>query len=61
MTFSIMAIVIAIQFSSFGAYIGLMPLPLSYFPWLIAILLSYCVLTQVIKQWYIKRFGGKWL
>lgn len=61
MTFAIMAIGIAIPFTSFGAYIGLMPLPLSYFPWLIAILLSYCVLTQVIKQWYIKRFGGKWL
>lgn len=61
MTFSIMAIGIAIPFTSFGSYIGLMPLPLSYFPWLIAILLSYCVLTQVIKQWYIKKFGGKWL
>lgn len=60
MTFAIMAIGIAIPFTSFGAYIGLMPLPLSYFPWLIAILLSYCVLTQVIKQWYIRRFG-KWL
>lgn len=61
MTFAIMAIGITIPFTSFGSYIGLMPLPLSYFPWLIAILLSYCVLTQVIKQWYIKRFGGKWL
>ncbi len=61
MTFAIMAIGIAIPFTSFGSYIGLMPLPLSYFPWLIAILLSYCVLTQVIKQWYIKKFGGKWL
>ena len=60
MTFAIMAIGIAIPFTSFGSYIGLMPLPLSYFPWLIAILLSYCVLTQVIKQWYIRRFG-KWL
>lgn len=60
MTFAIMAIGIAIPFTSFGGYIGLMPLPLSYFPWLIAILLSYCVLTQVIKQWYIRRFG-KWL
>ncbi len=60
MTFAIMAIGIAIPFTSFGSYIGLTPLPLSYFPWLIAILLSYCVLTQVIKQWYIRRFG-KWL
>lgn len=60
MTFAIMAIGIAIPFTSFGSYIGLMPLPLSYFPWLIAILLSYCVLTQGVKMWYIKRFG-KWL
>ena len=40
--------------------IGLEPLPLSYFPWLVGILLSYCVLTQMIKNWYIKRFV-KWL
>ncbi len=60
MTFIIMAIGIAIPFTPFGKYIGLMPLPASYFPWLIAILGCYCILTQVIKQWYIRRFG-KWL
>ena len=60
MTFAIMVIGIAIPFTSFGSYIGLMPLPLSYFPWLVAILLCYCVLTQGIKMWYIRRFG-KWL
>ncbi len=60
MTLTIMAIGIAIPFTSFGSYIGLMPLPLDYFPWLAATLLCYCVLTQLIKQWYIRRFG-KWL
>lgn len=60
MTFAIMAIGIIIPFTPFGHYIGLMPLPLRYFPWLIAILLCYCVLTQVIKTWYIRKFG-KWL
>lgn len=60
MTFAIMAIGIAIPFTPLGSYIGLMPLPLSYFPWLIATLLCYCVLTQMIKMWYIRRFG-KWL
>ena len=60
MTFAIMAIGIAIPFTTFGSYIGLMPLPLSYFPWLVATLLCYCVLTQLIKMWYIRRFG-KWL
>lgn len=60
LTFLIMAIGIVIPFSPFGASIGLEPLPLGYFPWLVGILLSYCVLTQIIKNWYIKRFV-KWL
>ena len=41
-------------------YFGLGALPLSYFPWLFGILLSYCILTQLIKNWYIHRFT-KWL
>lgn len=60
LTFLIMGIGIAIPFTSFGASIGLQPLPLSYFPWLVAILLSYCVLTQLVKMWYIRKFN-KWL
>lgn len=59
-TFTIMAIGICIPFSGFGAKIGLVPLPWSYFPWLVVTLLCYCTLTQVIKQWYIKKFN-RWL
>ena len=36
------------------------PLPASYFPWLAGILLSYCLLTQLVKGWYIRRFHA-WL
>lgn len=60
MTFSIMAIGICIPFTPFGSSIGLTPLPLSYFPWLIGILLSYCVLTQWLKTLYIRVFK-RWL
>ena len=60
MTFSIMAIGICIPFTPFGSSIGLTPLPLSYFPWLIGILLSYCVLTQWLKTQYIRVFK-RWL
>ena len=60
MTSLIMVIGIIIPFTSFGASIGLQALPLSYFPWLIGILLSYCILTQLMKNWYIKRFT-RWL
>lgn len=60
LTLLIMVVGIILPFSNVGAAIGLVPLPWSYFPWLVVILLSYCVLTQVIKQWYIKRFT-RWL
>ncbi len=60
LTGTIMAMGIAIPFTPFGASIGLQPLPLTYFPWLIGILLAYCLLTQTIKTWYIKKFKG-WL
>jgi Mg2+-importing ATPase len=56
----IMAVGILVPFSSIGEAIGMVPLPWSYFPWLGATLISYCVLTQVVKRWYIRRFGN-WL
>lgn len=60
MTTLVMVIGIVIPFTSFGASIGLQALPLSYFPWLVGILLSYCVLTQLVKNWYVRRFSS-WL
>lgn len=60
MTFTIMAFGIVIPFTPFGVSIGLVALPWSYFPWLAATLTAYCVLTQVIKNRYVKRFNS-WL
>lgn len=57
MTMLIMAVGIYIPFSPIGSLIGLQPLPWSYFPWLVATLLSYCVVAQIMKRIYIKRFG----
>ncbi|MCD8317714.1 MAG: HAD-IC family P-type ATPase, partial [Paraprevotella sp.] len=60
MTFSIMIIGICVPFTPFGSSIGLRPLPMSYFPWLIGILLTYCVLTLMLKVFYIRAFS-RWL
>lgn len=57
MTLLIMIVGIYIPFSPIGSLIGLAPLPWSYFPWLIATLLSYCFVAQLMKRIYIKRFG----
>lgn len=56
----IMAIGIYIPFSPLGALVGLQPLPWAYFPWLAGTLISYCVVAQLMKQFYIRRFG-EWL
>ncbi|MFI9604154.1 magnesium-translocating P-type ATPase [Streptomyces sp. NPDC052043] len=60
MTAAVMAFGIALPFTPLGASIGLRPLPMSYFPWLIGTLLAYCVLTQLVKVWFIRRFHS-WL
>ena len=60
LTGTIMAAGIALPFTSAGAAIGLQALPAIYFAWLAAILLGYCVVTQSVKVWYIRRFGT-WL
>jgi Mg2+-importing ATPase len=59
-TFAIMAVGIILPFTNLGAKIGLVPLPFAYFPWLIVTLLCYSFLTQVVKQWYIRKFEN-WL
>ena len=43
--------------SGFAHYFKLQALPLSYFPWLIAILLGYMVLTQAMKGFFVRRYG----
>ena len=60
LTTIIMLIGIGIPFSPLASALKMQPLPLSYFPWLICILVSYCALTQVVKTWFIKKFN-QWL
>jgi P-type Mg2+ transporter len=56
----IMACGIWLPFSPLASALKLQPLPLAYLPWVALILVAYCVLTQLVKRFYIRRFG-KWL
>ncbi|MEU9799806.1 magnesium-translocating P-type ATPase [Streptomyces sp. NPDC051000] len=49
-----------LPFSPAAGSLGFVALPAGYFPWLVGVLLAYCTLTQVVKTWYIRRFGT-WL
>jgi len=57
MTGLIMLIGICLPMSPLAGYFKLQPLPGSYFPWLVAILLGYASLTTVMKRMYIRTFG----
>ena len=60
LTTGIMAIGLFLPFSPFASAFKMQPLPLAFFPWLIGILFTYCLLTQLIKNWFIKKFH-QWL
>lgn len=57
MTVMVILVGIALPFSPLASYLQLQALPLSYFPWLIAILAGYMTLTQMVKGFYSRRYG----
>lgn len=52
-----MAVGILIPYTFVGRSIGLIAMPGDYFYWVAAILFAYCVMTQMVKIWFIKRFN----
>jgi Mg2+-importing ATPase len=57
MTLAIVAIGLWLPLGPLASYFKLQALPLAYYGWLVAILLGYCVLTTVMKRFYIRRYG----
>ncbi len=52
----IMAIGIYLPYTNVGASLGFVPLPGNFYYWLVATLISYCALVQIVKIWFIRRF-----
>jgi Mg2+-importing ATPase len=48
---------IALPFTPVGAALGFTPLSWLYWPLLAGILLTYAVLTHVVKVWFVRRWG----
>ena len=53
----VMAIGTALPFSPLAPALGFVPLPAAYFGWLAAILFCYACLTQLVKTWFVRRYG----
>jgi len=60
LTTAIIVIGMLIPYFSIGHKLGMVELPPVYFGWLGATVLAYCVLTQLMKLIYIRRYG-RWL
>ena len=56
-TATVMGVGMYLPFSPIAASLGFVPLPAVYFLWLALILTCYCVLTQFVKTWFIKKYG----
>jgi Mg2+-importing ATPase len=52
-----MAVGIFIPLGPLAQNFKLQALPMSYFPILTAFLVAYMVLTQLMKKYYLRRFG----
>ena len=57
-TLTVMVAAVCLPYSPFAAIFGMVPLPVSYFGWIGFFLLSYGMMTHVVKSWFFKRFGG---
>lgn len=60
LTTAIMAIGMILPFTPFASTLKMQALPLMYFPLLFGMLAVYCVLTQIVKNWFINKFH-QWL
>ncbi len=56
-TVLIMAVGIFLPMGPLAGHFKLQALPLAYFPWLLAILAGYVLLTTVMKRIYVRKFG----
>jgi len=56
-TLAVMAVGIVIPFTAFGTSLGMVPLPGIFFVWLVFILLAYVALAQLVKTWFVRRYG----
>jgi P-type Mg2+ transporter len=56
-TIAVILLVAGLTVSPLANTLGLVPLPPRYWLFLAIMLLCYAILTQVVKTWFIRRFG----
>ncbi len=54
---AIVAVGAYLPYSPLAGTLGFVPLPASYWLWLLAMLIAYVILTQIVKTWFYRKFG----
>jgi Mg2+-importing ATPase len=57
-TLAVMASAVALPYSPLAPYLGLVPLPASFWPWMALFLGAYGILTHGVKVWFNRRWGA---
>jgi Mg2+-importing ATPase len=56
-TLTVMAAAIYLPFSPVAGYLGFVPLPASFWPWMLGTVVAYVVLTHCVKTLFIRHYG----
>jgi len=56
----VVIVTLLIGFTDLGSGVNMLKAPILFMPWLVFLLISYCVCVQVIKKVYVNRYG-EWL
>lgn len=59
-TIAVCIVGILLPFTPLGAELGMVAMPLMFFPWLLGIILLYALTVQTVKHIYIRKYG-QWL
>jgi len=57
-TIAVLCIAAYLPYSPFASTLGFAPLPGLYWLWMLAFVACYAVLAQLVKTWFVKRFGA---
>jgi Mg2+-importing ATPase len=57
-TLAVIAAACALPYSPFADPLGLTPLPAAFWPWMIATVIAYSILTHFMKTRFIRRYGA---
>lgn len=57
-TLIVMIVGALLPYSPFATYFGFVPLPLSYWIWILSFLMGYGFLAHFVKSWFFNKFGG---